>query len=212
MENNMFRRIIILLITLLFIGGNILPSAGNIINDSVSSDNGTSNLNTNGETLYVGGGGPGNYSNIQDAIDNASSGDTVFVFSGEYHENVSINKSINLFGEDKTTTIINADFHGDVIYVSADGVTITGFSLTDSQRAWYYGAGIRIESSDNNIVHDNIIVNNFWGLYLINSSNGSILNNSIINNSSSGIRIEHSSYNCLIGDKVIEDGGISLQD
>jgi hypothetical protein len=35
---------------------------------------------TRGKTLYVGGSGEGNYTKIQDAIDNASKGDTVFVY------------------------------------------------------------------------------------------------------------------------------------
>jgi len=39
-------------------------------------------FNENGNTLYVGGSGPNNYTKIQDAIDNASNGDTVFVYSG----------------------------------------------------------------------------------------------------------------------------------
>ena len=52
------------------------------------------------------------YNIIQYAIENASNGDTVFVFSGIYSdyfsENyacVKITKSINLVGEDKNTTI-----------------------------------------------------------------------------------------------------------
>jgi hypothetical protein len=36
-----------------------------------------------GNILYVGGGGPGNYTKIQDAINNAINGDTIFVFSGD---------------------------------------------------------------------------------------------------------------------------------
>ena len=36
---------------------------------------------SNGKTLYVGGSGEGNYTKIQDAIDDASDGDTVFVFN-----------------------------------------------------------------------------------------------------------------------------------
>jgi hypothetical protein len=36
----------------------------------------------NAQTLYVGGSGPGNFTKIQDAVDNASDGDTVFVYDG----------------------------------------------------------------------------------------------------------------------------------
>ena len=41
-----------------------------------------------GNTLYVGGLGPGNYTTIQAAIDDASDGDTVFVYddSSPYYE------------------------------------------------------------------------------------------------------------------------------
>ena len=43
------------------------------------------------KTLYVGGTGAGNYTKIQDAIDNASAGDTIRVFNGVYNENIFIN-------------------------------------------------------------------------------------------------------------------------
>ena len=62
---------------------------------------------TGGNTLYVGGSGPNNYTSIQDAIDNASDGDTIYVYSGIYYENVVINKRINLIGEDRNGTIID---------------------------------------------------------------------------------------------------------
>ncbi len=56
------------------------------------------NPSSKGNILYVGGSGPGNYTKIQDAIDNARYGDTVFVYdySSPYYENLVIHKSINL--------------------------------------------------------------------------------------------------------------------
>ena len=38
-----------------------------------------------GQILYVGGTGSGNYSCINDAINNTSNGDTVFVYNGTYN-------------------------------------------------------------------------------------------------------------------------------
>ena len=49
---------------------------------------------------------PDDYPTIQEAIDNANNGDTVFVKSGIYYEEVEVDKSINLIGEDRNTTII----------------------------------------------------------------------------------------------------------
>jgi pectin methylesterase-like acyl-CoA thioesterase len=45
---------------------------------------------TAGTWVYVGGSGPGNYTSIQDALDNASTTDTIFVYSGTYTGSVFI--------------------------------------------------------------------------------------------------------------------------
>ena len=71
----------------------VLPTSANIYHNS------SLNSFKLGKTLYVGGNGLNNYSKIQDAIDNASDGDTVFVYSGIYYELIDINKSIYLIGE-----------------------------------------------------------------------------------------------------------------
>jgi len=44
------------------------------------------------KTLYVGGSGPGNYTKIQDAIDDANIFDTIFVYNGTYYEQITISK------------------------------------------------------------------------------------------------------------------------
>jgi len=64
---------------------------------------------TMGNTLYVGGLGPNNYTKIQDAINNATEGDTVFVYddSSPYVENIVVDVSISLLGQDKDTTVID---------------------------------------------------------------------------------------------------------
>ena len=88
---------------LLFLSVSVIPLSG-------TTDVKQITMSTNsGDTLYVGGNGTGNYSKIQDAIDNASDGDTVYVYddSSPYYENVVLNKSINLIGEDKNSTVIS---------------------------------------------------------------------------------------------------------
>ena len=84
----------------------------------------------NENTLYVGGNGPGNYSKINDAYNDANPGDTIFVYCGIYYERLRIKKTVNLIGEDKdTTSIIYNSKHWDPIKIWALNVVISGFKI-----------------------------------------------------------------------------------
>ena len=105
-----------------------------------------------GTWWYVGGSGSNNYTKIQDAIDNASDGDTVFVFHGTYIGYVIANKAIHILGEDKNTTIIIGYF-AYTLSIVTDYVSINGFTIQNNARQ---GEGVRIDSSYNTFT-DNII-------------------------------------------------------
>ena len=121
-------------------------------------------LNLDGNTLYVGGSGPGNYTKIQDAIDNASDGDTIFVYSGTYNERVFINKSIDLIGENRSNTIIDGGGSRDVVKIVASWVSVQNFYLNNSGQ-FYGNSGIKIYREINNItIQNNIIKNNLIGI------------------------------------------------
>ena len=133
------KKLITLGVMLLFLGMTISSSTGfNLEKQSTIATLG-------GNTLYVGGSGPNNYTKIQDAVDNASDGDTVFVYNGTYYEYIQIYSSIDLIGEDTNTTII--DGYASRVYVYADGVKISGFSITN-------GNGIGV-ASNNTYISDN---------------------------------------------------------
>ena len=99
------KRLLTIGIILLFIVMNLFTSTGFNVREKSYI------LPLNGKTLYVGGSGPGNYTKIQEAIDDASDGDTVYVYddSSPYYENLNVSKSIYLIGEDKNTTIIGGN-------------------------------------------------------------------------------------------------------
>jgi parallel beta-helix repeat protein len=155
-----------------------------------------------GTTLYVGGNGPNNYTKIQDAIDNASNGDTVFVYddSSPYYENVIVDKSINLTGENKDTTVIDGSKWTSVVYVSAERVNITGFTIRNSGIT-YPAAAVNIES-DSNRVFNNIFMDNFCSIRLRHSSGNVIMRNKINSNYGKGVTLEYSTDN-LIMDNII---------
>jgi parallel beta-helix repeat protein len=147
-----------------------------------------------GNTFYVGGSGPGNYTKIQDAIDNASDGDTVFVCDGTYYENIEINKSINLKGEYKNCTIIFGNGNTDTILITANQVYLNNFTIKNGFGIWK--AGVKIYS-ENNTIRDNIMTDNNIGIYSHSSNNNNYIKN-LINNSWLGIILRFNSNNNLI--------------
>ncbi len=52
---------------------------------------------------------PDDYSTIQEAVDNAAEGDTVFVKKGYHFGSVFINKSLSLIGENNEPIIVGDD-------------------------------------------------------------------------------------------------------
>ena len=70
------------------------------------------------------------YQYIQDAIDNATAGDIVFVFNGIYGEQITFNNSyITLIGEDKYNTIINTTFTSASVVFQSSYHSISDFTI-----------------------------------------------------------------------------------
>ena len=127
-------------------------------------------------TFYVDDDGFEDYVNIQYAIDNASIGDTVYVYHGYYKENLVINKSISLIGEDKGNTTIDGS-NGVTVSIFSDNVELTGFTIINGTN------GIMINGSSETIVAMNTIIDTEYGIYVDNKSvNNTIYNNNFLSN------------------------------
>lgn len=151
----------------------------------------------NDNTLYVGGSGPGNYTSIQEAIDDAEDGDTIYVYNGTYYENLEVNKSINLMGESKNTTFIDGNKSGHVAIIEASDVIISGFTMRNAD---YSVFGAIFVGSSNNTIRDNIISDNsMGGIGMFYSFNNTITDNIISNNDLYGIALM-SSYDAVISE------------
>ena len=96
---------------------------------------------------------------IQDAIEASSDGDTAFVYSGTYCENIEVHTSIHLVGENWTTTIIDGSGKKNVL-ITANWVNITGFQIISSGD--HYHGAIEIRSSHNRISKNWNLLNNLW--------------------------------------------------
>lgn len=138
------------------------------------------------QTLYVGGSGPNNYTMIQDAIDNASCGDTVYVYNGTYYENIKVNKSIQLIGENKYQTIIDGSkglIGKAIVNVTAEYIKFSRFTIQNSRgidgRAMIVLKNGGFGYSRNNDITENIVKNCTYGVMIINPKNNVITNNSL---------------------------------
>jgi parallel beta-helix repeat protein len=149
---------------------------------------------------------PDQYSTIQEAVDHANEGDTVFVKSGIYNEHVTINKLLSLVGEGSSTTIIDGSFSGKVINILHNDVNVTGFTVQNCGNATF-DAGISIENSSRcNIFRNNVSSHGFFGISLLYSTHTSVSDNNVSgavvgfhgkgssNNTISGNNIENNTY------------------
>jgi parallel beta-helix repeat protein len=140
------------------------------------------------------------FQKIQDGIDNASDGDTIFVYSGMYYENVVVNKSINLIGEDRGYTCIDGRKRDNVVEIVTDNVNLSGFTIQNSKRD-FYAAGVYIRSSYHNIT-GNYIVSNSRGIYIEYYGNHIISGNTVLDSEEFGIYIGFCDNNTIQNNTV----------
>jgi len=155
MEKHLIKKGLVFAVILLFICMSITQSTAfdNVKKSSMPI--------SSGNILYVGGNGTGNYSNIQSAIDDASPGDTVFVFndSSPYYECLFLNKTVSLVGEDRYSTVVDSEHEGSPVEVYANSCLVSGFTLKNCSDS-IYGHNfdvVKIFDSDYVTVSDNIL-------------------------------------------------------
>jgi parallel beta-helix repeat protein len=182
-------------------------------------------LQTDPTTIYVDDNGTG-FTKIQDAINEAKSGDTIYVYNGTYYENVVVNKNdLRIIGENKSNTVIDGKGTLTVVNVETDYVVIANFTIQNSggtvedsgiclssnnnttvdnnvildciRGIWLY------KSDDNNLTHNNIS-NNDYAIYLRESDNNTLKNN-IVENNNCGIYLAGSSGNSIYHNKFVNN-------
>jgi len=141
------------------------------------------------------------FDKIQDAIDNATSGDRIVVYEGTYYEHLTISIKLDVFGEERNITTIDGGGSGTVITISNQSVNISHFTITNSGSS-EGNAVIRINNSGNSIITDNVISYGGQGILLSNSSNNLIYNNIIKYNDGDGIRLNKSDSNDITYNNV----------
>ena len=152
-----------------------------------------------------------NYSTIQEAIDapETLNGHTIFVEAGSYYENVVVDKSLSLIGENRSNTIVNGSLSGHAIEITANNVTLSNFTIQNGNH------NIHLEHSNHSSIINNILITEGpyvdLGIYLSLSSFNTISGNTVTRKTR-GIVIEGGSYNTISGNNITSnrDFGIRL--
>ncbi len=213
-------------IIVLFVGVSVVSGIGGSLLLVNSKEDGK-----NRDIIYVNWDGTGDYTTIQEGIDAANLGDTVYVYNGTYYETIDINKMINVFGEDQNITTINNQNSSQKVTVEIDAgpctfecftvmgpavsTDIIGIYVTTSYNILSHNIimntenGIYLEEhTENNKVYENIVTDNKDGISVYRSNNNNISNNEISINIPSGIPLSygiflHGSYNNIISGNMI---------
>lgn len=157
-----------------------------------------------GKTWFVDDDGPADFHIIQEAINVASAGDTIFVYNGTYCEHVIVNKTVSLIGESRNITTIDGGGEGYAVELAADNVAVSGFSICNGCN------GVFIRYYGNNTVSGNMITGNKWdGIFVDDSCYNNISNNVISSNARYGMEIVESSFggNTISGNRILDNDG-----
>ncbi len=151
------------------------------------------------------------YVAIQEAIDapETESGHTISVDAGTYYQNVVVNKTVSLIGEDKEATVIRGNQVGTVVTVESDNVEISGFTMMDSGSEWesgWWDSAILLNCCSNTLIQNNNIINNWCGIWLQGSASNTIAQNYITENHMRGIVLVNSTNNTIVENNATNNG------
>ena len=119
---------------------------------------------------------------IKEGMDNATNGDTVYVYNGTYNERLTVWKQLYFVGESRENVIVNGFGGGRVFWVRAFYVSFDSLTVTNGQ----HGIQIWNEAQDITITNCDISHNSYYGIY--HGKPGTIITNcNVYNNGEYGI-------------------------
>jgi parallel beta-helix repeat protein len=124
------------------------------------------------------------YTKIQDAIDNASNGDTIYVYNGIYYEKLKVNKTVYLQGinNKKSRPNIEGNNTGTIIKITAENCIVDNFIISNTPYAHTYSPCVFIDAKNCTIRNNELRGECHYGIYLgyrDRANNAKIINNTI---------------------------------
>lgn len=127
--------------------------------------------------LHIGKGKP--FSGIKSAMAAAENGDTLLIYSGLYKEgNIVIDKSVAIIG--KGLPVLDGEGKYEILSIKASHVSISGLKIQKSGYASLDDpCGIKSYDAENITITDNVLEDNFFGIYIQYGKNCLVKNNLI---------------------------------
>lgn len=106
------------------------------------------------------------FKKISDALKCCSNGDTIVVTKGLYREgNIIIEKAICLLGDG--LPVLDGEKKHEVLSIKSDRVTVKGFQIQFSGTGTLSEpSGIRVYQADSVTIEENVLLENFFGIYI----------------------------------------------
>ncbi|MDG6219340.1 MAG: C25 family cysteine peptidase, partial [Candidatus Thermoplasmatota archaeon] len=146
------------------------------------------------------------FNSIQAAIDAVDEGGTVLVYNGNYDEQITISKSLYLYGTNRNFldyepysgfTTITGNGYENVVTVTSDNVFIDGFII---ENGGLDKAGIYLNNVNNSYIYRSSIVSNLGnGIFMDSCNSCYIYESSISFNQKNGIVLNDSHHNHFEG-------------
>jgi parallel beta-helix repeat protein len=172
------------------------------------------------KTIIVDPAGGGDCTKIQNAIDNASDGDTILVWAGTYNEDLYVNKTVSIIGNGSSNTTINGGVFTYIVRIVSNWVNFTGFKINSTSRTFnlFYVNNVtvnnnflnhtrlRIENSDHNTIKNNTFDGFRFigsrGIEVFQSDYNTLKNNTISFQNDYGIYLSNSIKNSIINNTI----------
>jgi nitrous oxidase accessory protein len=149
-----------------------------------------------------------NYKTIQSALKITKPGDTILVGPGTYREgNINVLKNICFIGEGMP--VLDGQKIHEVFSIRSDSVCVDGFKIINSKYSSLEDpAGIKVYNSSHVKIINNVLIDNFFGIYLQFCKSSLVQNNQIYANGTNeqeignGIHCWKSDGLLIIGNKM----------
>lgn len=146
---------------------------------------------------------------VASALSLAQPGDTVLVTSGRYHEhNLVVDRPIVIRGEG--AAVIDAEEQGEIILVTASGVTISGLTLRNVGTSFTEDrAAIRLRKVTHAVIENNRLEKAFFGIYVEHSDTVIIRGNTLAGpatretTTGNGIHLWYTRHALIEGNEIV---------